>query len=226
MIQQIIAPAEGWYCLRVAPQSLAYSKRERFRVDQHGRRHIVPTGTTYVFPAEEALEMRGMRPFVPTEGSWRRRSRYYREKDRQRVRKPLLTGYILIDPPEPVRWDLILNMPIVIGVITNHLGEPVRIPKSDERDEYRLNTGQQPRSLSAVMAQHRTNALAEQEHMPTGRVFAVGDDVELTTTGEPWSGFRLIVKEIGIETTKVLAMMFGRESEVEVATWKLASVKA
>lgn len=217
-----VAESPSWYCLRVAPRSLILSKRERMELVNGAKTWV----TEYVFPAEEALAQRGFRPFVPTEGAWRRRSRYYRAKDRQRVRRPLLTGYILIDPPEPANWLRIMSLDFVQGVIVRN-GRPARIAKDEPR---RMDRNGEiievprdiPRGLGPILAKHTEQAPEIQYHMPTGRTFNVGDRVELFD--ERFRGMPLTVKEIDGDRTRVLTVLFGADYEMSVDTWKLAKL--
>ncbi len=216
----------SWYALRVLPRMMILSKRERTKW-VNGTKQIE---THYVFPAEEALAMRGLRPFVPTEGAWRRRSRYYRDKDRQRVRRPLLTGYILIDPPEGpdgINWFSIMNLAFVTGVIVKN-GRPARISKTEatRRDhEGNVIADAYPRSLAPILSKHTVVADEAKIDMPTGRAFEVGDTVEMFH--DPLSAFQDLnfrVKEIEGDKAQIIATLFGADIDVEVDTWKLAKV--
>lgn len=214
-----IVSGGSWYALRVAPRSMMLSKRQRSRMVNGVRQPFVE----YVFPAEEALAAQGFNPFVPTEGVWRRRSRYYKAKDRQRVRRPLLTGYILIDPQEPVNWHAIMSLPFVSGVIIKS-GWPARIAKEEPQrlDCHGLPMKDfYPRSLSAIAQKHTVVADESKIHMPSGRTFEPGDRVEIMD--DAFKDLPIIVKEIEGDRTTIITTLFGSEFEVGgVETWKLA----
>ena len=221
-----ILAGRSWYALRVSPRSLMLTKRQRSRMVNGTRQPF----TEYVFPAEEALAARGFNPFVPTEGVWRRRSRYYRAKDRERVRRPLLTGYILIDPPEPADWFAIMSLPFVSGVIVR-AGWPARIAKDDDFDvrhpipKDRFGRAMRlPQGLSEVVAKHTVIADENKIHMPTNRTFEVGDTVEMVEDPlDAFKGLPIRVKDIEGDKTTILTTLFGAEVEIAgVDTWKLA----
>lgn len=203
--------SRSWYVLRVSPRGMMQVRSGR------------TVGTRYVRRAVDLLERMGMRPFLPVGARWQLRSRYSRSKDMHRVTRPLMPGYLLIDPDEPpggVNWYAIMELPFVLGVVCAD-GVPVRV--SAGTGACGCGHGAGPRGFGFVIAAHREAPDAAEMHMPTNRTYAPGDRVEFVDT-DAWEGQDLRVVSVDGARVTLEVSLLGSRVEVEAEARRVARV--
>lgn len=193
----------GWYVLRVDPRRPSVGDCPVRRVDPAERLALaVPVDGRSApklrqplraeFVVEQVLQRRGLKAWVPLGSAFNRANRYHR-RARALVLQPILTGYVLVELPQPAAlWDLVLDCPMVRGVM-GFGGVPARVPEA---------------GLERLRAIERTaQARAHHRLMPTGRVFEVGEMVEVLEG--PLVGQVARVLAIEGEVARVLCELFG-----------------
>jgi len=115
------------------------------------------------FVARTVLQRRGIEAFLPTHSKWIRQNRH-RPGQKKLVRRVLLLGYVLVRLTLPVEWHRLRRIHIITGVV-GVAGQPWALPDSGV-----LRLAQTSVGLDATLAQ---------KNMPTNRVYAAGDMVEI-----------------------------------------------
>lgn len=147
---------------------------------------------------------RNVEVFLPVRTLWRKRSRFRR--NREEISYPLMPRYVLVgfEPPrhgEGIPWGLVFRYPFVRAVLGTG-GVPVAL------------NGAALRRLMSRCDDGVYRARPEHRRQQPHREISIGDEVRIT--GGAFIGFTPVVKDIRGVRLKVVAKLFGRETEIEV----------
>lgn len=163
---------------------------------------VLSTRSNAEFSAAEKVAELGYQTFVPTEGRYRRRSRYAKEKDLQQF--PLMPSYVFFASPanERPRWFDVLTVEPVIGVISAG-GQPATVRES---------------VVDELMLRHVKQEFQPpecQKFMKSGHEFAVGDLCEILAG--PFRGNEVTVEKIKGNAASVMMELFGGRQAVKIS---------
>jgi transcription antitermination factor NusG len=161
---------------------------------------VLNTRASSEFKAAEKVQDLGYETFVPTEGRYRRRSRYARAKEL--VQYPLLPSYLLIASNDNVRWFDVLSLDPVLGVISSG-DRPATVRPSVVNE------------LKQRHVKHEFNAPDCQKFMRTGHEFAAGDECEIMAG--PFRGHEVTVQTITGNAASVVLDLFSRKQAVKIS---------
>lgn len=155
-----------------------------------------------------AMRKRSWAAWVPHETKWIASSRYDRLKKRE-VRRPLIPGYLLcrFASADPREWLRLLDLENVLGVLGRD-GCALPVP------------ARQVARLASEAANRRAKEF--QRHMPTNRVFGLGDRVEVLTG--PLAERPGEVREILLAEQVAVVEMEGVQARVKVSLSNLGYV--
>lgn len=214
-----------WYALRVSARRPSIGAARRLGLVAHGPQPVVPPAgaaggergarqaevphlplrAEYV--VEALLARRGIEAWVPVESVYARANRYHR-RARRLVVHPMLTGYVLVRMLPGGPWARVLSVPLVVGVVGIG-GLPLAMPDA----------------AIARMREAEAGAQADEQQrlMPTRRVYAVGDPVEVLDG--PLAG--QVMRVVGIEgdLARVVGPLFGGEVEAAIAVDRIGAVR-
>lgn len=205
----------GWYALRVDPRHPSVAGPAPRRREPRLPEPVAVDGRSAVaereplraeFVVEAALRRRGVGAWVPVEVLWNQANRY-RRWAKVLVRRPLLTGYVLVEIGRVAEWGAVFACPMVRGVVGFN-GVAARLPEAGIARLRDIEAGVRAR------AHHRL--------MPTGRVFEAGEVVEVLDG--PMEGRRVEVIAIEGEAARVFCEFFGGVFGVKIGLDRLGAV--
>lgn len=213
-----LAEPGHWYMLRVTsrvpslgicqPRLVDHAIRPREADVTRGTAAApkVDTPMRAEFVVEAVLRRRGYDAWVPCESLWIRQTRYHRTR-KKAVHRPIIAGFVLVDPGPKSNWPRLMDFPLIRGVV-GFGGVPARI---DEAGMRRLRE-----------IERRSQARTYQRMMPTRRSFEIGDEVEVLEG--PFEGNHVRVVGLTAAAAEFEGLLFGRVVTGEISLHKVGKI--